>query len=117
MDDLIAFFTARLDEEEAMLDASDAADSLHRWLDGDQTTIDLVDRFADSERLHRDIAAKREVLRMHGVGRSMPSVPTPALSRLVLERVIQVMATAWNDHPDYQARWAITNDPPIATAT
>ena len=68
MDDLIAFFTARLDEEEAMLDASDAADSLHRWLDGDQTTIDLVDRFADSERLHRDIAAKREALRMHGVG-------------------------------------------------
>ena len=131
-DDLIAFISARLDEEErdarglsgTTWTAKRLGDHDYEiWVVPDRLIHataptagiadvqreDVAEWIADHHprRALRDVEAKREVLRMATFGGSLPRIaPTPTLAVEVLDRVIALMATAWSDHPDYRAGWA-----------
>jgi hypothetical protein len=113
VDDLIAFLTARLDEDEA------AANEVHRPRD-----CGSVDRDGDfdpdpvycgcgrPDRERREVAAKRAILTQvvpqivemdqqiiseWGSSRDEPDEHLPLL---------KIMAAVYSDHPDYRAEWA-----------
>lgn len=115
MTGLAAFTAARLDEDE-----ESACEAVQRpWRCEDNHIVDLdggdVARFnikADAAhaamyepaRVLREVAAKRAILEqcMITLNRYRPPVPTGksaewALASLVMDR----MASAWSDHPDY----------------
>jgi hypothetical protein len=95
MDDLIAFVKARLDEDEAAI-ADDEVDDGTRFADVDPQTARFVWRFADEDRVKREVATKRKLI----------EEVTLRSSRDVAEIYVAVLAAVWCDHPDYRAEWA-----------
>lgn len=96
MDDLIAFITARLAEDEA-------AAKLAR---PDYFTFEVLGIFSalgdmrhvirhDPARVLRELAAKRAILSEHIVGGWHP---VPCLT-------LRALASVYSDHPDYRAEW------------
>lgn len=132
MDDLTAFISARLDEDEAT--HRYAGEGRIAWLtyrlgNGDlsHTTVaaDHHDDYwcadgkllpepasvrvvYDQARVLREVAAMRQVvLALHATGRpttmsEQPS-PTAGLARLALRH----LAAVWSDHPDYKPGWTM----------
>jgi hypothetical protein len=108
MDDLITFVNARLDEDDAALldDDGDEPGEL-RFGEMDDRTARYTWTFANNDRVKREIAAKREILRRATFGGTLPRIaPEPTLAVQVLDGVVAVMAQVWSDHPDYQQGWA-----------
>lgn len=128
MDDLIAFVTARLDEDEAAARESyyegqrwiTEEEGVYRWPDDE--LVHSADRKADARhiarhdpaRVLREIAAKRVVLEWYA-----ESVEASALFReklgtgthmaVAAESYLNVMradAAVHSDHPRYRAEWA-----------
>jgi len=130
MDDLIAFITARLDEEYASadllvvqgddwhVDKSDPGtvrtEFFHvaaRCSEGELTHSELRARHIalyGPGRAKREAAAKRAIVRRCGWSVNEPDqYPNGLVSpRAVLARQnLSDLAAAWNDHPDYRAEW------------
>lgn len=121
MDDLIAFVTARLDEDEAAAQEAASRPLGPAWDDG--TRLTAVARHIarhDPARVLREIAAKRVILarwefaanqvavgavnEAAGYGPADPGWPLRADSH---ELDVRSLAVAWNDHPDYRPEWAL----------
>lgn len=87
-DDLIAFVSARLDEDEAT--------ARH-----------------EPERLPREVAAKRAILTMDTdlwrIYRTYEAAGEPGTMSLgraqAADRAVRYLAAVWNDHPDYREAW------------
>lgn len=127
MDDLTAFITARLDEDEWM--ASVALGSLPPYpLEPlrDRAGERLPEQYAahiaihDPARVLREVAAKRAILAEHtsfapGIG---PSRGEPCCMRCGAGfddvyltcpwpcDTLKVLAAVWSEHPDYRQEWA-----------
>jgi Family of unknown function (DUF6221) len=123
MDDLIAFITARLDEDEvvARSAASLQADPENGWgIDGRAITPHIGVVHEEESRVHiarhnparvlREVEAKRAIVRRCGWSVNEPDrYPNGLVSpRAVLARQnLSDLAAAWNDHPDYRAEWKL----------
>jgi hypothetical protein len=128
MDDLIAFVTARLDEDEAA--AKLAAREGGAWEQDDpDRRPGAISSLAgpvvydegspdeyqgahiarhDPARVLREVAAKRAIVRRCGWSVNEPDqYPNGLVSpRALLARQNLVdLAAVWNDHPDYRAEW------------
>jgi hypothetical protein len=127
MDDLTAFITARLDEDEAIAKAAanrhwltdDNIITLHPEHDGDgfmswPTRADAQHAANhDPARVLREVAAKRAVLAWYadaldasklfkeklGTGTHMATAAESYLN------VMRGYAAVWSDHPDYKQEW------------
>jgi hypothetical protein len=127
MDDLTAFITARLDEDEA---ATKAVAPLGHVFDMGGERLD--DQFAhirvrhhsedgrsysqpdqpatrhfarhDPARVLREVAAKRAIVALAGT----PDDDDPYYGGwdTVMELVLRNLAAVWSDHPDYRPEWA-----------
>jgi hypothetical protein len=101
MDDLIAFITARLDEDEADIDTRDHDSGQCDYLRG----VHL-----EPERALREVAAKRAILKQYQDSRNLLSKQeTYDLVRAgvaALRVAVMFLATVWSDHPDYRQEWA-----------
>lgn len=89
MDDLIAFLRARLDEDREWAHDTECA------------------RQEDPARVLRDVEAKRAIVDLcegaDELDMSSPYDQGPWMAEQILRR----LASAWSDHPDYDAeRWA-----------
>jgi len=121
MDDLTAFITARLDEDKAAL--ADDDNDQHgevRFADMDQRTHRYMWRFADHDRVRREVAAKRAIVAEHrdtwndyadgdGIERTSHECRTCEPSGSPDDwpcPTIKAVAAVWSDHPDYKAEWS-----------
>jgi len=135
MDDLTAFITARLDEDEVIAKAAanrhwrtdDNIITLHPEHDGDgfmswPTRADAQHAaHHDPARALREIAAKRAIVTGHSwfsptIG---PNAGKPCCTRCGagLDDVyltepwpcddLRILAAVWSDHPDYKQEWAL----------
>jgi len=127
MDDLAAFITARLDEDEAM--AKLAAREGGTWTQDDperrpgaissaggQVVYDegAPDEYQaahiarhDPARVLREVAAKRAMVADHGPSEVAPDACRRCKGGMAFPcRTIRHLAAAWSDHPDYRAGWA-----------
>jgi hypothetical protein len=119
-DDLAAFLSARLDEDEAA--AKGLAGSLERqnmggWsstipgtVTGNTVTINTAWL---PDRVLREVAAKRAILAAHeAVLADCHSVGLPARRPRKygeydgLRKAVAELAAVWSDHPDYRQEWA-----------
>ena len=115
-EDLVAFLTARLDEDEAAADDTHAAEC---WsCSPDRFAGDSSCTCAAPARVLREVAAKRLIIAAHNttVRERMRSHPeygqdywcdtcsheNPA-GRWC--RTLLLLASAWSDHPDYRQEW------------
>jgi hypothetical protein len=126
MDDVAAFITARLDEAQAVLDASDADDGYHRFLDADPTTAKVLAEFAGEEQCRRGVVAKRAIIEdLQTAVRELEEAQTREVTTrgtqfwaadaarverkqvkvTTLHRVATGIATEWSDHPDHRDVW------------
>lgn len=98
MDDLTAFVTARLDEDDAALrdDDADQPGEL-RFTEMDDRTRRYTRRFADNDRVLREVAAKRRLI----------EEVTSRSTRDVAEIYVATLAAVWSDHPDYRPEWKL----------
>lgn len=119
------FIAARLDEAQAVLDASAADSGYHRFFDADPTTEKVICEFAVEEQCARDVAADRALLGALDEARKfsdhMFSSSSPegvasgevlgermraATQVVTLERVVAIRAARFSTHPDYLKKWA-----------
>lgn len=122
-DALIAFLCARLDEDEEVARATvwdGGGDRLH-WqvvASGTRDAIFLGDRTIkehiarhDPVRVLADVAAKRQVVdryeRAMANRRAHPDDLATAGALLALRGVVQLLASPYVDHPDFDAAWAV----------
>ena len=113
MDEVITFINARLDEDEAALrDDDDDQPGELRFGEMDDRTARYTWRFANNDRVRREIEAKRTIVAMYQ-HEMLPTVHEPEreVQELieqrvdVLEDVLLTLAAVWSDHPDYQPEW------------
>jgi hypothetical protein len=120
-DELIAFLTARLDEDEAAL-AADATDDGGRFLDADDQTVRFVERFADEDRVLREVAAKRAIVDNYRrtatacLNVTGPELDTPGYAEMrgardAFRAACTSLAVVYIDHPDYRREWRPRDDP------
>ena len=98
--DLVAFLTARLDEDEATAKAA-AADWLDEefpfeWDDLPDDAFTHIMRH-DPARVLREVKAGRAILAMYADGL--------AYDDYAVGRVIRVLVAVYSDHPDYDEKW------------
>jgi len=105
--ELVAFLSARLDEDEERARRVQAA------LDGgwnyfDETPTELI----DPARALREVQAKRAMLAKYERGRRLynPDAsdwfsPAAAMFGGDMEWLIGTLAAVWSDHPDYREEW------------
>jgi len=115
MDDLAAFITARLDEDEAM------ANEVHK--PRDCGCVDRDGEFSPDPvwcgcdypaRVLREVAAKRAMVKEHGPARPEQRRYACASNCTDDRNIIQaapcttmrLLAAVWSDHGDYRAEWA-----------
>lgn len=117
MDDLVAFVTARLDEDEAQIRESE------NYLD---TWCALSGLHLDPARALREVAAIRAILAMHAPVPFWGNRPPPLRDRTPENAVssycecqcpdgvilgkypcdtARLLAAVWGDHPDYRSEW------------
>ena len=110
MTDLIAFLTARLNEDEERARRVQAALD-NGWNYFDETPTELI----DPARVLREVAAKRAILAIHEPMPSMygePPVcsacwPAPQIATHPLWpcSTVRQMIAVYSDHPDYRQEW------------
>ena len=131
MDDLAAFITARLDEDEAMAHAAAQAFAAE-WRSADRGVFNGGVRLADAAfarmaahiarhdpaRVLREAAAKRAIVAAHrpvlhhdeDAGSACCAAETAFDVYAKAEPwpcpTIRAIAAVWSDHPDYRAQWA-----------
>lgn len=93
------FLRARLDEQEAGAREVLAHNARSRVRGLTSTVWDEEDADADAEL--REVAAKREILRMAAEWDRYSE-----WDRVTLDAVIEHLAAAYNHHPDYRPEWA-----------
>lgn len=91
MDDLTAFISARLDEDEAIARTGHYAGLVVITASGYSYTLTL--------RMLREIAAKRAIVALYDKADGYAASVTA-------EQAVAHLAAVWNDHPDYQQQWA-----------
>lgn len=110
VDDLIAFYAARLDEEERLADAATHAGLGIDIGPGGKAVSDdpdVQDHFAtwNPSRVRREVEAKRAIVaEFQKVDK--PEDPWHADADATFWSVIKHMASAYSDHPDYRPEWA-----------
>lgn len=114
MDELIAFVAARLDEDEAI--AREAAGLTENWIaeepaigivlvDGEPLIEGHITGLAahiarhDPARVLREVAAKREHLRLYD--EAVNGINADLGIADALKEVLRADAATWSDHPDY----------------
>jgi hypothetical protein len=129
-DDLVAFITARLDEDEATaLDAlhPDAVSpgvwmtehhgddpptchiaedrAGHYWSVAHDVFVPNAEHIArhDPARVLREVAAKRRILA--AAAEYSPELEHGDNGEWAFDLVVRELAAAWSDHPDYRAEW------------
>lgn len=126
-DDLTAFITARLDEDEAIAKAAanrhwltdDNIITLHPEHDGDgfmswPTRADAQHAANhDPARVLREVAAKRAIVARYERG-AAGELPEWTAGRELIQAALAVLraalsdlASTWSDHPDYRCEWSI----------
>ena len=114
MDELIAFVTARLDEDEAAAQEAASRPLGPAWDDGTRHTAVArhINRH-DPARVLREVAAKRAILAEHA-----PQTDGPATGcgrcdwdhYVICDNprgcaTLRALATIWSDHADYRPEW------------
>lgn len=132
-DALVAFVRARLDEDEATAravgvpdiwraDSSWAAELLNPLPSQrhehpgyvpmiTQADLDHIARH-DPARVLREVEAKRELLAWYLRALEFEQRPgspfqVPFATREVLEKVLRILANAWDSHPDFREEWRL----------
>ena len=122
MDDLTAFISARLDEDEAIAKAAanrhwltdDNIITLHPEHDGDgymswPTRADAQHAAShDPARVLREVAAKRAVVGAYAKADEWVNVSagaTAGYARQIMDETLRHVAAVWSDHPDYKPEW------------
>lgn len=109
MTHLAEFINARLDEDEAAL-RDDDEDQGGRFSDMDEQTSRYVWRFADNDRVRREITAKRAIVNNYitcATADRYSTEPAPIDHfQDGLGWALGQLAAAWADHPDYKQEWA-----------
>lgn len=100
--DLLDFIKARIDEDEAAI-AADEQDKSARFLDADIQTERFIGRFADEDRVRREVAAKRAILAAWQTEQDH-GFPGSGFTE-GLEFALQCIAATWSDHADYRQEW------------
>jgi hypothetical protein len=107
MSDLVAFLTARLDEDEAAAAAALESAGLREpfqvdhW---DEMSRDDARHFArwDPARVLREVDAKRRILALQDPAECEPG----PYYWLAANAALRALAAVYADHPDYDPKWA-----------
>jgi hypothetical protein len=107
-DDLVAFITARLDEDERCARGAERNSVGAEW-----TAVDLQSGYDarmdehiarhDPARVLREVAAKRRILA--AAAEYSPELEHGDNGEWAFDLVVRELAAAWSDHPDYRAEW------------
>ena len=109
MDNLVAFLTARLDEDEAaaLKDTNAPAEAL-RFVDADEWSQPLI-WLANADRVLREVEAKRAILADHATDPEVGCITScktcDAEFSLYPCRTVRLLALPYADHPDYDQSW------------
>lgn len=131
MADLVAFITARLDEDQQSAQRAITASGGQNWRASDSGIYPeddpshhpgpfIADAYGytdpeygghiarhDPARSLREIAAKRKLLWLHSSDHNDDTCDTCRVPRASC-RTLLAMAAIWSDHPDYQTAWSLT---------
>lgn len=100
MTDLVEFIRARLDETERLTQSS--KDVALKRTHYRAPMIESLDREL------RDVEAKREILRRCGFILRHATGPVAQAEARAVEPVVRLLASVYNDHPDYRDEWRPT---------
>lgn len=107
--DITEFVKARLDEAEVALNRSRSApEGATRFTDVDEWDEELVWTFANSNRVQREVAAKRARLAAYiAASAAVAKGADPYMAGVAdgLRIAVKNDADVWNDHPDYDPQW------------
>jgi hypothetical protein len=106
MSDLVAFYRARLDEDEANIASVEEA-----LMYGGDDVVKILGTPMPVAELTRgravwELEAKRQILSEYMAVRKLAELAGPGKSVLwYREWVLRVFAAVWRDHPDYDEAW------------
>jgi hypothetical protein len=108
--DLVSFYAARLDEDEAAAKAQEFRGTVVLYSDGEPTRAE-AEYFAtmNPARVLREVEAGRAILAAYKealhIQAGYKEVAAEEASREVLEMVCRHLAAIYSGHPDYRQEW------------
>jgi uncharacterized protein DUF6221 len=111
-DELIAFYAARLDEDERWAKALPSMEDITRAQDAGVISLagaKALGILASRDRVLREVAAHRAIVRRCSARMNeMDEYPNGLVSprALLARQILADLAAVYSDHPDYRQEWA-----------